>query len=88
VADTREATGCHILFISSSERLRFRSILDSLKNSSVLPIGDASEFIAEGGVINLRVEDGKVRIQIDARAAKEKSLRISSRLLDLAQSPR
>jgi hypothetical protein len=88
VADTREATGCHILFISSSERLRFRSILDSLKNSSVLPIGDANEFIAEGGVINLRVENGKVRIQIDARAAKEKNLRISSRLLDLAQGLR
>jgi len=88
VTDARDAVACHILFISSSERLRFRSILDMLKNTSVLPIGDTNDFIAEGGVINLRLENGKVRIEIDARAAKAKNLRISSRLLDLAQGPR
>jgi hypothetical protein len=88
VADGHDAIACHILFISSSERLRFRSILDILKNASVLSIGDTDDFIAEGGIINLRLESGKVRIEIDARAAKAKSLRISSRLLDLAQGPR
>ena len=88
LTDARDAIACHILFISSSERLHFRSILDTLKNSSVLPVGDTDDFIAEGGVINLRLESGKVRIEIDARAAKTKNLRISSRLLDLAQGPR
>jgi hypothetical protein len=88
VTDVRDAIACHILFINSSERLRFRSILDVLKNTSVLPVGDTDDFIAEGGVINLRLESGKVRIEIDARAAKARNLRISSRLLDLAQGPR
>jgi hypothetical protein len=88
IADVRDAIACHILFISSSERLRFRSILDTLKSTSVLLIGDTDDFIAEGGVINLRLENGKVRIEIDARAAKARNLRISSRLLDLAQGPR
>jgi len=88
VADARDAMACHILFISSSERPRFRSILDVLKNTTVLPIGDTNDFIADGGVINLRLENGKVRIEIDARAARAKNLHISSRLLDLAQGPR
>ena len=88
IADVRDAIACHILFVSSSERLRFRSILDLLKATSVLPVGDSNDFIAEGGVINLRLESGKVRIEIDARAAKAKNLRISSRLLDLAEGPR
>lgn len=88
ITDVRDAIACHILFVSSSERLRFRSILDLLKSTSVLPIGDADDFLAEGGVINLRLENGKVRIEIDARAAKARNLRISSRLLDLAQGPR
>ena len=88
IAEARDAIACHILFISSSERARFRSILDLLKNTSVLPVGDTDGFIAQGGVINLRLENGKVRIEIDARAAKAKNLRISSRLLDLAQGPR
>ncbi len=88
ITDARDAIACHILFVSSSERLRFRSILDLLKNTSVLPVGDTNDFLAEGGVINLRLDGGKVRIEIDARAAKAKNLRISSRLLELAQGPR
>jgi hypothetical protein len=88
ITDARDAISCQILFISSSERLRFRSILELLKSSSVLPVGDTDDFITEGGVINLRLESGKVRIEIDARAAKAKNLRISSRLLELAQGPR
>jgi hypothetical protein len=88
VADVRNVGGCHILFISSSERLRFRSILGGLKNSSVLPVGDTSDFIAEGGVVDFRLESGKVRIEIDAKAAREKNLRISSRLLGLSKTPK
>jgi hypothetical protein len=88
ITDARDAIACHILFISSSERLRFRSILDLLKTTSVLPVGDTNGFLTEGGVINLHLESGKVRIEIDARAAKAKNLHISSRLLDLAQGPR
>jgi len=85
ISDVRAAGGCHILFISSSERLRFRSILASLEAQSVFSIGDTNDFIAEGGVANLRVENGRVRIEINARAAKEKNLRISSRLMSLVK---
>lgn len=87
-ADVGDVSGCHILFISSSERLRFRSILAGLQNNSVLPVGDTSDFIAAGGVVAFRLEDGKVRIEIDARAAKARNLRVSSRLLSLTQSPK
>lgn len=87
-ADVSDVNGCHILFIGSSERLRFRSILEGLKNNSVLPVGDTSDFIAAGGVVAFRLEDGKVRIEIDARAAKARNLRVSSRLLSLTQTPK
>ena len=87
ITDGRDAIACHILFVSSSEQRRFGSILDLLKNTSVLPVGDTNDFLAEGGLIILRLEDGKVRIEIDARAAKARNLRVSSRLLELAQGP-
>jgi hypothetical protein len=86
VADVRQVSGCHILFISSSERLRFRSILENLKTSSVLSVGDTNDFIAAGGIVGLPLESGKVRIEISAQAAKERNLRISSHLLSLAQT--
>jgi hypothetical protein len=85
IADVGGAAGCHILFIASSEHLRFRSILAKLKDRSILSIGDTNDFIGEGGVANLRIESGKVRIEINAEAGKEKNLRISSRLMQLAK---
>jgi hypothetical protein len=84
----REAGSCQILFISSSERLRFRSILESLKGQSVLSVGDTNDFIADGGVVDLRLEGGKVRVEINSQAAKERNLRISPHLLELAKGPR
>ena len=85
VSDVRQVAGCQILFVSASERLRFRSILEPLKTTSVLSIGDTNDFIAEGGVVGLKVEGGKVRVEIDPKAAKLKNLRVSSHLLGLAK---
>jgi hypothetical protein len=85
VGDVSDACGCHILFISSSERLRFRSILQELKASSTLSVGDTNDFIAKGGVVDLKLEGGKVRVEINPQAANDKGLRISSHLLDLAK---
>jgi hypothetical protein len=85
IADVAKATGCHIVFVSSSERLRLRSILTSLGQPGVFSIGDTRDFIAEGGVANLRLDrENRVRIDISAGAAKERRLQVSSRLLQLA----
>ena len=86
MSDVRQSAGCQIVFVSESERLRYRLILDSLKTSSILSVGETSGFISEGGIVVLRVEDGRVRIEIDAQAAKQKNLRISAHLLDLAHA--
>ena len=86
VGDVRQAEGCHILFVGASEHLRLKSILEGLAHESVLTVGDTGDFIAEGGIVSLRVEDGNVRMEINAEAAKAKRLRISSRLLQLARN--
>lgn len=76
---------CHILFVTASERKHFRSKLGSLKASGVLTVGDSQGFAADGGIINLKLEDAKVRFEINVDAAVEEQLRISSKLLGLAQ---
>jgi hypothetical protein len=85
VSDLREVVSCQILFVSSSSRMRWRSILGDPKSIGILTVGETDGFISEGGVINLKNEDGKVRIQINVAAADRQKLRISSRLLSLAQ---
>lgn len=51
----------------------------------MLSVGDTSDFISEGGVVDLCVENGKVRVEIDAHAARQRNLRISAHLLGLAK---
>jgi hypothetical protein len=88
IPDSRQAGDCQILYISSSEHLRLRNILENFGDKSVFSVGDTSDFIAEGGIVNLRTEGGRVSIEINFEAAKAKHLRISSRLLQLARNVR
>ena len=76
---------CHVLYISTSERKTIAQILSKLKGSSVLTVGEMSQFAAQGGVIQFTLEDKQVHFQINLDAASRMELKISSRLLVLAR---
>jgi hypothetical protein len=80
-----DACACQILFVHSSAHKRLHSILDKTAGRSVLTVGETGSFAVEGGVVNLKIEGDKVRIQINLRAAERQHLAVSSRLLSLAQ---
>ena len=88
VASIPQATKCQIVFVTASERKRVRSILDELKGHSILTVGEAEDFTASGGIINFKLKDARVRIEIDPGAAERVKLRISSKLLSLAEIAR
>ena len=85
VSDAQQASKCQIVFVTASERKHFRSLLEELKGRSILTVGEAEDFTASGGVINFKLKDARVRIEIDAEAAERARLRISSKLLSLAE---
>ena len=81
---------CQILYVSSSEMPHLGEAIQVLKGVPVLTIGETPGFAKDGGIINLILEDNKVRFEVNVRAAKDADLNISSRLLALArivQSP-
>jgi hypothetical protein len=84
IAPGGEATHCHILFISPSEKDNLSKIVDGLHNASVLTVSELDQFIKAGGMINFTIEDSKIRFQISDDAAKKAGLKISSKLLSLA----
>lgn len=88
VSSSEQARTCQILFVSATERKRVHGILEALRNCSVLTVGDTEDFIANGGIVRFRMKDARVRIEIDADAAGRANLRISSRLLSLAEPAR
>jgi hypothetical protein len=85
IATAQQTVSCHILFVGSAERKRFRSIATSLKDSGVLTVGEFQGFTSDGGVINFKLDEGKVRFEINLEAAERANLHISSKLLTLAQ---
>ncbi|HZS46541.1 MAG TPA: YfiR family protein [Blastocatellia bacterium] len=77
---------CHILFVSVSEKRQLTAVMLSVKQASVLTVGDMDEFIDEGGVIRFLLEGDRVRFEINLAAAERARLKISSKLLSLAKS--
>jgi hypothetical protein len=86
IADARQAKGCRMLFVSSSERKRVLSILASVSESGLLTVGESDSAASDGMIINFTLESGKVRFAINVAAAERERLRFSSRLLSLAIS--
>jgi hypothetical protein len=85
ITDPRLSGNCHILFIGSSDLKLWHSELRGLK-TGILTVGESDGFIAAGGVVNLRLNGNKVRIEINVNAAERQKLRISPKLLSLAQT--
>ena len=74
-----------IVFICDSEKERLPAILKSLEAAPVLTVGEMDEFAERGGVIRFKVEQDRIRLEINVAAAERSRLRISSQLLKLAR---
>jgi hypothetical protein len=76
---------CHILFISASEGQRSAQILAGLKDASVLTVSDLDGFAEAGGVMQFVMQESRVRFVVNLDAATQVKLRVSAKLLALAQ---
>ncbi|MEW6290379.1 MAG: YfiR family protein [Thermodesulfobacteriota bacterium] len=79
-----ELHGCHILFISASEKWRLQQILSELAGQPVLTVADMENFAEQGGIISLGNEGTKIKLTINQAAAQRAGLKISSQLLKIA----
>jgi hypothetical protein len=85
VKSGEQSRGCQVLFINSAQNSQTPQIVDVLKGSSVLTVGESKGFIEEGGIINFVLQGDQVRFQINHKAAIQAGLHMSSRLLSLAK---
>ncbi len=77
---------CNILFIPKVKKEELLQIINAVKNSPVLTVGDnIDDFCVSGGNINFTPKFSKYRFYINNNAAKRKRLIISSKLLSLSK---
>lgn len=77
--------GCHILFVDPSRRGDESEVLATFGKRSVLTVSETTDFAKRGGVANFVTIDDKIRFVINTTAAQAAGLKISSRLLQIAQ---
>jgi hypothetical protein len=85
LADTQQASKCQILFIGAAEGKRTRPLLEALKGAGILTVGETGDFTALGGIICFKLEGPRVRLQVALETGEHANLRISSKLLSLAE---
>jgi hypothetical protein len=86
VNDMRAAVDCHVLYVPASAADRFSLGVSAIAGLPILTVGEHAQFMPQGGIIHLFLEQNKVRFSINQRAADAVGLAVSSRLLRLART--
>lgn len=73
-----------ILFVAQMQTERLRAAADALMSAGVLTVTENSQPPQPSGIINFVIRDNRVRFEIDADAAEQAGLKISSKVLSLA----
>jgi len=78
---------CQVVFIGS-QHASLPTLLDGLENSAILTVGETKNFTHQGGMINFVRRGLKQKFEINQIASTKANLNISSKLLQIAVSPR
>lgn len=81
---------CQVLFIGSSDPSRVRDIVQSQKTKPVLTVSEVAGFTTRcDGMVRLYLSDQKkVRLEVNLQTVKAGDLKLSSKLLQVAQITR
>jgi hypothetical protein len=85
MVDSSASRACHILFIASSKKNRTGQILEMLRGSTAMTVGDTEGFVQQGGMINFVLVNNRVQFEVNRWAIEVAGLKISSKLLSVAK---
>jgi len=76
--------GLHLLFIGAADSADEAALVKAAQPAGVLTVTESATGIEAGSVINFRVVDERVRFDVSLEAAEKNSVKLSSRLLSVA----
>ena len=77
-------TGLHLLFIGGDDPARLRTALRAIGAMPTLVVTESQQGLQQGSVINFRIVEERVRFDVSLEAADRNSVKLSSRLLTVA----
>jgi hypothetical protein len=85
ISGVQEVQHCNIAFLGSLDKKWLQDLLGAASGAGVLTVGDFDQFAERGGMIQLIKEGNKFRFAINVDSVNASPLRISSKLLQLAE---
>jgi hypothetical protein len=82
--ESDDACTCQMLYVGVHDSARSAALLRWARRKPVLTIGETTAFLREGGIVRLYRTRDRLRLQINSKTSEEAGLKISSRLLQLA----
>lgn len=73
-----------VLYLGEAGRDRVARILEKVEVGTLL-IGEGPAFLPAGGMIELKMTEGKVRFRVNLKAIREAGLSVDSKLLAIAE---
>lgn len=86
VASDADLKDCQIVFVSNSENATTADIIARIGTMHILIVGEDPAFLEKGGCINLVLKEEKVHLEVNLSAANKAGLKISSKLLSVAET--
>jgi hypothetical protein len=80
--------GINILFIGSTENARLAQVVQTAKSRAMLVVTEADGALYQGSMINFVIVDRRVRFEVALDSVERSGLKLSSRLLAVAQQVR
>jgi TonB family protein len=81
-----EIRACQIVFFRYTETRRVPAVIASLHSAPVLLVGEDPSFLGQGGMINLFLQNGKIRFEVNRQNLDRAAIRLSPALLQLAKA--
>ena len=78
-------TGVQILFVGKQETAHLKQLLEAIQTQPVLTVTESAGALDSGSIINFVPADDHIRFEVSVTQAERSGLKISSRLLSVAQ---
>lgn len=75
---------CDVIFADRTDAATLDSLRLLANQRATLTVSDQPGFLAHGGMIELKIVDGRIRFDVNLAAARAANLMLSSQLLQLA----
>lgn len=77
--------GSHLIFVCGLPADASRLILEHLRGSGTLTVGDAPDFADSGGMFGFVLDDERILFEANPKAIQDSAINVSAKVLKLAQ---